>query len=138
MIKIMVNVQNVKNNPPEIKIIKPANGSIVKGSIIIKGKAWDKDGNDTLVKVEIRIDGKEWKEVEGKIEWAYSLDTKQLTNGKHKIEARSYDGIAYSKIISIEISVQNKVKKLPATLIAAIIIAIAAVIATIFLLIRKK
>ncbi len=136
--KVIVNVQNVANNPPSVQITAPANGSTVKGSIIIKGKASDIDGNETLQKVEIRIDGQEWKEAKGTTNWAYTLDTTKLSNGEHTIEVRAYDGIEYSNIISIKIDVQNeKAKGIPWMLIGGMAIIIAIVIIAVWL-IRKK
>ncbi|RLF51769.1 MAG: hypothetical protein DRN11_02205, partial [Thermoplasmata archaeon] len=137
--KITVNVQNVENNPPEIEITEPMNGSVVKGSIVVKGKAWDKDGNESLVKVEIRIDGGEWKEATGTINWAYTLDTTKLSNGWHTIEIRAYDGIDYSNIATTKINVQNeKEEKGMPWLIIGVVIAIIAIVAIAVLYLRKK
>jgi len=83
------------------------------GGIVIKGKAWDIDGNETLQKVEIKIDDGEWKNVTGIFNWAYTLDTKKLENGNHTIYARSYDGKNYSNIVSIKIEVNNKKEGAP-------------------------
>ena len=119
---ISINVFN--NHKPIVAITEPENGSAVKGSIIIKGKAWDEDGNESIVKVEIRIDNGTWHVVNGTISWNYSINTKELKNGMHVIEARCYDGHDYSNIASIHIEVKNK-KKTPAFEIIAFITAIA-------------
>ena len=119
--KITVNVQNVENNPPEIKITEPENGSVVKGNIVIKGKAWDEDG--TVIKVELRIDDGAWINMTGIANWTYALDTTKLSNGMHKIETRCYDGTDYS-YASIKINVQNKKEGMPITIIAGIVIVI--------------
>ena len=108
---VTITVNNVpapSNNPPDVKITEPESGSVVNGSVIIKGKAWDIDGNETLQKVEIKIDDGEWENVTGALNWAYTLDTKKLENGNHTIYARSYDGKNYSSIVSIRIEVKNK------------------------------
>ncbi|MCD6331085.1 MAG: hypothetical protein J7L80_02670, partial [Thermoplasmata archaeon] len=137
--KITINVENVENNPPQIEITEPENGSLVKRSILIKGNAWDEDGNDSLVKVEIRIDGGEWKEATGTINWAYSLDTTKLSNGMHTIEARAYDGIDYSNIAKITINVQNeKEEKAIPWLIVAVAVVVVAVVAIAVLYLRKR
>ena len=135
--KITINVSNVINTPPEIEILSPANGSIVNGFIIIKGNAWDKDGNDSLVKVEIRIDGMEWKIANGTINWEYSIDTTKLSNGLHIIEARAYDGMAYSQIAKITINVQNEKEKKSFSWLPIVAIVIMAVGVAIWF-IRKK
>jgi len=134
--KITINVSNVINTPPEIEILSPANGSIVNG-FIIKGNAWDKDGNDSLVKVEIRIDGMEWKIANGTINWEYSIDTTKLSNGLHIIEARAYDGMAYSQIAKITINVQNEKEKKSFSWLPIVAIVIMAVGVAIWF-IRKK
>ncbi len=76
-----------------MEITEAENGSIVKGSIIIKGKAWD-DGD--------------WHNATGILNWAYTLDTAKLDNGNHTIYARCYDGHDYSNVVSIQIEVKNK------------------------------
>ncbi|MCD6331309.1 MAG: PKD domain-containing protein [Thermoplasmata archaeon] len=120
---VNVTVNNFVNTPPYISIIYPSNGTIVSNIITIQGNAWDEDGNESLVKVEIRIDGGEWKEATGIINWTYALDTTKLSNGTHIIEARAYDGMAYSQIAKIKINVQNeKEERDPWLLIVAIVI----------------
>ncbi|HEC82824.1 MAG TPA: hypothetical protein ENI53_02950, partial [Thermoplasmatales archaeon] len=141
IVSINVTVTNIINHPPEIEITEPLNGDIVKGNIVIKGKAWDIDGNESIVKVEIRIDDGEWINVTGTLNWAYSLDTTKLSDGEHKIEARSYDGMAYSNIASIKIKVQNEEKKETSwTMLAGAIVVIVVVagIAVAVWLIRRK
>ena len=120
---ISINVFN--NHKPNVAITSPQNGSIVKGSIVIKGKAWDEDGNDTITRVEIRIDNGTWNVANGTNSWNYSMDTKALKNGMHIIEARAYDGHDYSNIVSIQIEVKNEKKKTPGFEMIAFIIAIA-------------
>ncbi|KAA0010513.1 MAG: hypothetical protein FE041_05200 [Thermoplasmata archaeon] len=131
---VSINVNVFNNHKPFIEITEPANGSIVKGSIIIKGMAWDEDGNETLQKVEIRIDEGEWRNVTGTINWNYTLDTKKLENGKYTIYARSYDGKDYSNIVSISIEVKNK-KGIPSFEVIAFL---AAVLAAVWARKRKK
>jgi len=128
---ILVNVNVFNNHKPFIEITEPENGSVVKGSIIIKGKAWDEDGNETLQKVEIRIDDGEWRNATGTLNWTYNLDTKKLKNGNHTIYARSYDGKDYSNIDSITIEVKNKREGggIPGFEIIALFVAILAVVA---------
>ena len=111
------------NTPPVVEILKPLNGSIVKGSITIEGIAMDVDG-DEIIKVEIRIDEGEWKNAKGTNKWEYSIDTKKLENGLHRIYVRAYDG-KYGNITFIEIKVNNmEEKKTWIITIIAIIVAI--------------
>ncbi|MCD6448621.1 MAG: right-handed parallel beta-helix repeat-containing protein, partial [Thermoplasmata archaeon] len=137
--KISIDVNNVENTPPEINVIYPVNESKVSGTIIIKGKAWDKDGNETITKVEIKVNDEEWKEATGTINWAYTLDTTKLSNGNHTIYIRCYDGIDYSKIITITINVQNKEEKeISWVLIGSIVSLVAVLIIIAVWFLRKR
>jgi len=107
------NVPAPSNNPPDVKITEPENGSIVNGSIIIKGKAWDIDGNETLQKVEIRIDDGSWQEATGTTSWTYNLDTTSMATGNYDIYARSYDGTNYSDINYVTITISNPTNQPP-------------------------
>ncbi|MCD6171770.1 MAG: hypothetical protein J7J36_05100, partial [Thermoplasmata archaeon] len=120
---VSININVFNNHIPSCIITEPENGSIVNGSIIIKGKASDIDGNDTITKVEIRIDNNGWHVANGTNSWNYSINTKELKNGKHVVESRSYDGHDYSNVASIHIEVKNK-KKTPGFELIAFIAAI--------------
>lgn len=98
-----------QNQPPTITITYPLDNATVNGIITIKGTAND---DKQVVMVEIRIDGKAWIQANGTTSWEYDIDTKELTNGMHIIEARAYDGRDYSDIASIHIEVKNE-KKTP-------------------------
>ncbi|KAA0010595.1 MAG: PKD domain-containing protein, partial [Thermoplasmata archaeon] len=121
-------------NVPNIEITSPLNGSIVSGITSIRGRAWDENGNSTIQKVEIRIDGNEWITVNGKTSWNYEWNTLQVSNGKHKIEARCYDGVDYSNIVSITVTVKNE-KPIP--ILPFIVLGIGVVALLVFML-RKK
>lgn len=123
------------NTPPIVEILQPSNGSIVKGNLEINGKAWDVDG-DEIIKVEIRIDEGEWHPANGTNEWKYSIDTKNLDNGLHRIYARAYDG-KYGNISFIEIKVENMEEKKNGTWIIITIIAIIVVAIPLAFVIKK-
>jgi len=101
------HTQNPPNQPPTIEITMPQNNTTVNGTITIKGTASD---DKQVVKVEVRIDNNAWYHAVGTTSWSYSIDTTTLNNGKHIIEARSYDGSLYSNIASIIINVFNNHK----------------------------
>ena len=107
---LTVTIGNIK---PAVSILSPLNGSFVNGSVLISGKAWDENGNETLKKVEIRIDGGIWKKANGTASWHYEWNTSSYTNGTHTIEARAYDGISYSDIAKINVTVNNEAPSLP-------------------------
>ena len=99
------------NHPPTVAITYPSDRATVNGTITIKGMASD---DKNVVKVEIRVDGKAWIQAKGTTSWSYSIDTTTLINGKHKIEAHSYDGSLYSNVASTSINVFNNHKPMVA------------------------
>ncbi|RLF31432.1 MAG: hypothetical protein DRN07_07185, partial [Thermoplasmata archaeon] len=103
-----ITVMVANNHKPSVVITQPENGSTVNGTIVITGTTEDEDGNETLQKVEVRVDGGTWQEVNGTVNWSFSLDTKELENGEHALYVRAYDGKDYSDIASITIDVQNE------------------------------
>ncbi|KAA0009870.1 MAG: tandem-95 repeat protein, partial [Thermoplasmata archaeon] len=124
---VSVNVNVFINHKPFIEIIEPENGSIVEKSIIIKGKAWDVDGNESIVKVEVKIDDGEWVLANGTILWSYLWNITKIKNGKYEIKVRAWDGVNYSNIISIMVEVKRK-KGIPGFEILAIVTAIAVIL----------
>ena len=94
----------VTNHPPVVIITYPSNEESVSDTLMIQGKAWDPDGNESLIRVEVRIDGKEWVNATGTVNWAY---TTKLSNGWHIIESRAFDGKDYSNITSITVEVKK-------------------------------
>lgn len=95
--------------PPERSVCRfssPANGSTVHGLAEIQGTA--AKGTFPLVIVRLRIDDGEWTTAIGLENWSQVIDTGKLSNGKHRLEAWSFDGSVYSDTASIDIIVNNK------------------------------
>jgi hypothetical protein len=90
---------------PKIVIIYPTNGSKIGGVVTIRGTAVN--GSSALLLLQIRIDGGDWKNAVGLKNWSISIDMGNISNGKHKIEARAYDGNLYSDTASVSYSVYN-------------------------------
>jgi len=86
-------------------MISPANGAKASGAIQIYGIA--AIGKLPLTAVLVRIDKSEWRLASGLEDWSISLDSAELTNGKHRIEARAFDGTFYSNATSIDIIVSR-------------------------------
>jgi hypothetical protein len=91
--------------PPTCKITSPANGSKVSGTIQISGTA--AIGRFSITSVFVRIDGSDWKLAIGLDPWSISIDTASLAEGKHRIEARAFDGTLYSETASVDLLVAN-------------------------------
>lgn len=109
---IEINV-GTKNSPPQIEIMSPEDNSEVMGEVIIRGMAWDADGEDVMV--TISIDYGEKLPVKGNLSWEFFWDTTSVENGIHTITAYANDG----KIeVSNEIRVYVNNTPLPEKLIS--------------------
>ena len=82
----------------------------VRGEWTVSGTA---DGLE-VKNVEIRIDGRSWEGARdsgnsGFRNWEYTVNTTKLGNGRHRLEARAYDGSRYSPLADLEFLVKNPV-----------------------------
>jgi len=97
----------VINQKPSVEIKSPKDRSTVSNIIMITGDAHDPNADDSLVFVEIKIDNMNWEKVEGTTEWSYEWNTYSYNEGIYNISARSWDGIDYSSIQEITVTVDN-------------------------------
>lgn len=95
----------LENQRPLVNIYSPSMNAILTNTVTVKGTAQDTDGE--ILYVEISIDGHTWLTATGKNTWSYKWDTTTVNNGNYIISARSYDGISYSNIKKIHLSVKN-------------------------------
>ena len=86
-------------------ILSPKDGKNVKGGIKVNGNATVIEGG--ISQVELKVDSGKWKQADGTLDWSFNLDTKGLSNGRHTISVRAFDGRNYSKEASISIQVEN-------------------------------
>jgi parallel beta-helix repeat protein len=93
------------NRPPTCLIDAPLYRSSLSGTVTVSGTASDQDG--TVVRVEVRIDDGTWQVVSGTTSWSYSWDTGGVSDGQHKIYARSFDGDGYSGLAQTTVTVAN-------------------------------
>jgi hypothetical protein len=93
------------NQAPKCSISIPAMGAKVEGNVTIEGTALDRGGE--VLRVEIKIDQGGWIEVTGTTSWIHALDTTTFTDGNHTIYARSFDGVDYSSVVEVTLSVDN-------------------------------
>jgi hypothetical protein len=99
------------NSPPTVAITSPFEGQTVSDTIIFQGTAYDPEG--TVQKVEVKIDFGNWIVAFGTTSWGYEWDSANVSNGVHKIYARSYDGTLYSEEYFINITVDNEIVNNP-------------------------
>ena len=150
VVSTTVRVSN--NHPPSVSIISPKDGATVNGTVVINGTASDEDGgeqalNDTFNnRVEVRIDDgnwmtatEDWMHVSNTtvMAWTYTWNTTQLEDGDYTVDVRAYDGIDYSDIESITVTVDNDKKDsdgIPGYETLSLVVALAAA----FLLVRRR
>ncbi|MFQ5910987.1 MAG: NosD domain-containing protein [Thermoplasmata archaeon] len=89
---------------PQCQILTSLSSDL-SGVVVIEGTAGDLDGS--IEKVEIRIDDGPWTEVNGTTAWSSAWDTSTVSNGRHTIEIRAFDGEAYTTIRR-EVNVKNR------------------------------
>ncbi len=124
----------IENRPPEVEIQSPKDGERVHGTLKIKGTAND----DILVKsVLVRIDGGEWELVTGTDVWQSSIDLDTFSEGIHKIEAISFDGMRYSETDEIGFD-YSTVEPQTAYIWPIIIVVIIAVTIISYFIIKRK
>jgi len=88
------------NPPPTCLILTPEPWENINENIYsITGSAFD---TDSVTEVQIKIDNNEWIKVDGTNTWSYKWKT---SPGKHTIYAKSFDGVSYSTISSVNVDV---------------------------------
>jgi hypothetical protein len=90
---------------PRCAITSPANISKVSGLAIVRGTA--ANGTLPITIVQVRLDDGQWQTATGLAGWSFTLDLSKTQNGRHTIEARSFDGSLYSDTASIQVDVRN-------------------------------
>ncbi len=135
-----VIVTPMENLPPLCSIIDPIAGETISGTYTITGEASDPDG--TVQSVEIRIDNGAWVQATGTTNWNLTWDSNQVTDGEHRIYARSFDGTDYSSEVNVTVFVDNTPPLRPYDWTWIVILIIIGVLAVILLWIvarrRKK
>lgn len=93
---------------PECFIWNPVNGSTVSGTYTVAGTSATRDLDRQIQTVEVSIDGGPWNPVTGLQPWRFDWDTSKVSDGRHTISARSYDGTDYSAATTVEVIVNNE------------------------------
>jgi len=99
------------NEPPICEVLSPSEGESLEGVVNITGVSHDPDGNDSALITTVRITGdwydSDWITAAGGAEWWYLFNTTILINGEYLIQARCYDGKAYSQLVQLTVNVKN-------------------------------
>ena len=106
-IQVNVTVIVVPEIAPICSITSPADGGKVRNRITVTGTAMA--GSSVLRFVEIRLDSGYWLPASGLEQWQFIINTKDLKNGAHRLEARAGDGLRYSNVTGVTLVVSNPV-----------------------------
>jgi N-acetylneuraminic acid mutarotase len=88
---------------PNVYILFPKENASIKDPFNITGTASINTGAIKIV--QIKIDSESWNIAKGTNNWIFK--TGNLTEGNHTISARSYDGLRFSDIKTIDFKIQN-------------------------------
>ncbi len=98
----------IPDTPPTVNIFSPLEGNNVNGTVTIRGNATDVDGEVT--QVQLSIDNGEWTNASYSNEtqeWSYNWDTTLIPNGLYSVQVRAFDGIDYSDIATVNVTIDN-------------------------------
>jgi hypothetical protein len=107
---IVNNPREQENKVPFVKIEFPLPGANASGVIVIKGRAWDVDGEITSVRIRIGkvyFDAKDTSENGTWYTWEFEWNTTKYENGTHTIKVVVSDGKAHEDA-EVKIKVQNQ------------------------------
>ncbi len=96
-----------ENEPPEIGIDSPTDGSTVNDIVTLAGWASDADGNDDLKRIRVRIGTGPWQTAQGTTEWEWSWDTLQTENGEVKVTVKAEDTDGATSMANLTVTVDN-------------------------------
>ena len=88
--------------PPSVTISSPSNGTGIEDKVRIQGTATDDHGIDY---VQMRIDDGQWVQVDGTESWSFDFEPDSVSEGRHTITVRAFDGGQYSPPISHEYNI---------------------------------
>ncbi len=126
-----------ENARPRCTIASPANGSSVSGTVEVNGTASDSDGS--VERVEIRLDGGPWQSAAGTDVWTFAWGAGSAGPGPHTIEARAFDGEAYSDVALVTVEIHAAPGgPPPAPLYLVVGVGAVAVVALALLLLRRR
>jgi hypothetical protein len=89
--------------PPRCNITYPANSSTVKERFYVQGIAVN--GTSPLRSVQVRIDNGGWIVALGLENWTQVVNISGLRPGRHRLEARAFDGALLSNTDSIDFNI---------------------------------
>ncbi len=104
---LWIEGEPLPNVRPDITVDNLVDGAVVAGKEVILGTSDNFEGREMVTGVEIRVDGGDWQRVDGVLSWRYVWDTTALSDGKHTLAFRSFDGRDHSETTEMEVDVRN-------------------------------
>ena len=92
---------------PIIQIDDPPSMTVLGGVVNVSGRAWDLDWDP--LSFQYRIDNGRWVPFDGGPEWSFSFVTNVLTDERHSIGVRCWDGQDHSNVDVLDFFVNNAV-----------------------------
>jgi outer membrane protein assembly factor BamB len=97
--------------PPNVRIIEPTTGAVVKGRIYVNGTAMSNEIDLKITRVQVKVGNEpDWhlaKTVDDWKTWTYKLDTTKFSNGEQTVYSRAFDGVKYSNSTEVKIILKN-------------------------------
>src|SRR5438132_951448 len=90
--------------PPHVAISSPTEGALLSGVSTIRGTA---NASLGIAAIQVHVDGGEWQNATANVTWTFDLNTTALSDGPHRIAARTFDGTHYSSEATIDVTVDN-------------------------------
>lgn len=91
--------------PPSVRLVRPAPNQKLSGTVGLAAEASDPSG---VAKVQFRIDGTVVDTDAGS--YAHSLNTRRLTDGRHRVEANAFDSRGNVATATVTVTVGNRRK----------------------------
>lgn len=100
------------NTAPTVVITAPPHGGSVNGTVTVAGSASDPDAGDAVERVEVLVRQgttivQGGRNATGTTDWAFLWDTDPLPEGAYTLEARAFDGEAYSERDEVSATVER-------------------------------
>src|SRR5207245_10308755 len=90
--------------PRHAGISSPAEAHLLSGVSTTQGTA---NASLGIVASQVRVDGGEWQNATGSATWTFDVGTTALSDGPHRIAARTFDGTHYSSEAIVDVTVDN-------------------------------
>jgi subtilisin family serine protease len=108
-----LNVQMRSNLPPTISFVNPKSGETVYDMVFIHVEA--EDEINEITRIDLRVDDDDWFKISDSAVGYYSLDSKDMSQGKHVLYVRAFDGEEYSEeeFVIVEVEQEDEEGSLP-------------------------